>query len=130
MNDTSVFTTQPVNENGSSRTEVRPEFIRLPKPGRQCPYTGLPRSGLNALILPSQANGFRPAVKSISLRRRGSQRGIRLISYDSLMNYLHGLAQDGETKGQSQATLRTEMDSVRADELAIRPSCRGLTSRR
>jgi hypothetical protein len=30
-------------------------------------------------------------IKSIVLRQRGAARGIRLISYDSLMSYLHTL---------------------------------------
>jgi len=66
----------------------KPEFIRLPKPGQRCPWTGLSRSGLNNLILPSVANGGRPLVVSKSLRKRGALRGTRLISYDSLMSYL------------------------------------------
>ena len=66
----------------------KPEFIRLPKPGRRCPWTGLSRSGLNNLILPTAANGYRPPVVSKSLRKRGALRGTRLISYDSLMSHL------------------------------------------
>ena len=33
-----------------------------------------------------------PPVKSVVLRKRGALRGIRLISYDSLMRYLAELA--------------------------------------
>jgi hypothetical protein len=66
---------------------IRPEWLRLPKKGR-CPYSGLSRSALNELILGSEQNGGRPAVKSVSLRKRGQLRGTRLINYDSLMDYI------------------------------------------
>ena len=44
---------------------VKPEFIRLPKPGQQCPCTGLTRSYLNYLILPNEDNRHAPPVKSV-----------------------------------------------------------------
>jgi hypothetical protein len=34
-------------------------------------------------------------VRSVFLRQRGNVRGIRLISYDSLMNYLASLLSEG-----------------------------------
>ncbi len=72
---------------------IRPEWLRLPQPGHRCPYTGLSRSTLNELTIPGLANDNRPPVKSVVLRKRGAMRGIRLISYDSLMAYLDSLAQ-------------------------------------
>lgn len=68
---------------------MRPEFLRLPKSGTLCPLTGLGRSFINGLILPTEENGHRPPVKSISLRKRGAQKGVRLVVYDSLMAHLH-----------------------------------------
>jgi len=68
-----------------------PEFLRLPRPGSQCRYSGLSRSALNALALPCAANDFQPPVESRCLRQRGKVRGIRLIVYGSLMRYLHSL---------------------------------------
>ena len=59
----------------------RPEFIRLPKPGMACPYTGLTRSFLYALVSAGK-------IKSVSLRERGKARGCRLINYDSLIEFL------------------------------------------
>jgi hypothetical protein len=67
---------------------IVPEFCRLPKPGQLCPWTGLSRSKMNELILPCPANDWKPPVKSISLRKKGSVRGCRLIVYDSLIFYL------------------------------------------
>ncbi len=68
--------------------EKHPEWIRLPVKSK-CPYSGLSRSTLYNLVSASAANGYRPPVKSIVLRRRGNARGVRLISYDSLMDYLN-----------------------------------------
>lgn len=75
---------------------LRPEFLRLPRAGQQDPHTGLTRTTLNQLILPTEANKFKPKVKSICLRQRGAKRGIRLIVFDSLMEYLRGLPPEGE----------------------------------
>ena len=65
-----------------------PEWLRLPAPGKRRPHSGLSRSTLNELSIPGPANEHRPPVKSVVLRKRGALRGIRLISYDSLMQYL------------------------------------------
>ena len=65
-----------------------PEFIRLPKPGTPCPWTGLSRSKMNQLILPCRENGNNPPVKSCCLRNQGAIRGTRLIQFGSLMKYL------------------------------------------
>ena len=65
-----------------------PTFIRLPKAGSHCLWTGLSRSKLNQLILPCDANGHSPPVKSVSLRPRGALKGTRLILLESLLDYL------------------------------------------
>ena len=67
----------------------RPEFIRLPKLGL-CPITGLSRSKLYDLISPNEGNGFKPPVKSVSLRKPGQTKGTRLIVLQSLLAYLRG----------------------------------------
>ena len=68
---------------------IEPETIRLPKPGLLCPHSGLTRSYLNELILPCAANNWKPPVRSFPLRKRGAQRGIRLIVWSSLKAYLY-----------------------------------------
>jgi hypothetical protein len=65
-----------------------PEFIRLPKPGQLCPWTGLSRSKMNELVLPGAANDGKPPVKSVFLRKKGSLRGCRLVVYESLVSFL------------------------------------------
>lgn len=68
------------------------EWVRLPRVGERSPLCGLSRSSLNELILPCPANGGRPPVRSIVLKKRGAIRGIRLIHAPSLLDYLNRLA--------------------------------------
>jgi len=64
------------------------EFLRLPPVGQRCPVTGLSRAALNAWILPSEANGGSPPVKSFCIRQPGARTGIRLISYPHLRQWI------------------------------------------
>ena len=83
-------TTAPVAAPASvTAFQSQPEFIRVPKNGT-CPFSGLSRSKLYELISPNEANGHKPLVLSVSLRRRGSTKGTRLIVLQSLLNYLRG----------------------------------------
>jgi hypothetical protein len=79
------------------QTPAEPEFIRLPPPGVRCPFTGLSRSALNELILPTEANGSSPPVRSFCIRKRGAKTGIRLIAYASLKAFIHANAELGNT---------------------------------
>jgi len=74
---------------------IVPEFIRLPRVGTECPFTGLKRSKLNELILPNTQNAGHPKVKSFVLRRRGSKTGVRLVDYRSLADYIRAHPQEG-----------------------------------
>ncbi len=60
---------------------VNPVWIRLPKAGHLCPHSGMGRTYLHGLIAEGK-------VKSFSLRKPGQVRGVRLISYESLMDYI------------------------------------------
>ena len=83
-------TTAPVAAPASAAsTPSQPEFIRLQKSG-PCPFTGLTRSKLYELISPNEDNGFKPPVKSVSLRKPGQTKGPRLIVLQSLLDYLYG----------------------------------------
>ena len=84
--------TLPSPHAAIARESPKPEWLRLPAPGSRCRFTGLSRSTLNELTIPGPANAGTPPVKSVVLRTRGALRGIRLISYDSLMGYLNELA--------------------------------------
>lgn len=74
---------------------LRPVFVRLPRSSTRCALTGLSRSVLCNLILPTEANGFRPPVRSKVLKQPGASRGCRLIEVDSLLSYLNGLGDGG-----------------------------------
>ena len=93
-------TVAPVAAPGQSA--LQPEFLRLPKPGSLCGLSGLSRSYLNSLVLPTPDNGHRPPVKSVCLRKKGAKTGVRLICVDSLRAYL---AQhiDGATQAEGTA---------------------------
>lgn len=67
-------------------------YIRMPKIGCRCPYTGLSRTKLFELATPCRRNGFKPLVESKHIKRPGAQRGIRLINRVSLFEYLAGLS--------------------------------------
>ncbi|HEY5909184.1 MAG TPA: hypothetical protein VJA21_01125 [Verrucomicrobiae bacterium] len=82
------FITSEVEAPDPAQPPARPEFLRLPKPGLLCPYTGLTRSAINELILPTPRNGNKPPVRSFCLRQRGAKTGIRLVDYDSISAYI------------------------------------------
>jgi hypothetical protein len=81
------LTTKPISLYQQSN--LRPEFIRLPKPGTADPWTSLSRSTLNLLVLPCKENGYRPPVRSCTLRRRGTMKGVRLIDFQSLIDHIN-----------------------------------------
>jgi len=87
-----------------------PQYIRLPKRGTFCPYTGLSRTGLNELILPCQANDHRPPVKSfVHKTNKHNIRGIRLIVFHSLMDHL-------KTEAAEQSKSRSNQDPSEASK--------------
>jgi hypothetical protein len=71
-------------------------WIRLPAAGERESWTGLSRSVLNYLILPSHANSFRPLVISASLAKPGQRKATRLIHLKSLLDYVRGCADTTE----------------------------------
>jgi hypothetical protein len=81
-----LYTISPV---AADQNPPKPEFIRMPKQGQHCPYTGLTRSYIYGLVISSKGNNFKPPVRSVCLRERGAKRGVRLIHYDSLLEYLY-----------------------------------------
>jgi len=72
-----------------------PEFIPLPSVGSICAFSGCTRAFLNTLVLPTVENDFKPPVKSVSIRKRGSLKGKRLIVADSLRKFLWKHVDDG-----------------------------------
>jgi hypothetical protein len=79
----------PTNSHSqSAAADVETLYIRLPKQGQRCPRTGMTRSALNELILPTPRNSFSPPVESKCLRKREGGKGTRLIVWQSLKEYL------------------------------------------
>jgi hypothetical protein len=124
-------------ESPGSSGDIRPVWIRLPKKGSRCPFSGLSRTSLNELILPCEANGGKPPVRSFCQKvRRDQIRGTRLVSYDSLMAYLSAQADkengckppassDGQTKAAiGAATSHGEANAADKDD---EPSSAGST---
>lgn len=64
-------------------------FIRLPPTKGRCQWSGLPRSTMNALILPTKGNNYRPPVASYVVKTsKNAKRGTRIISLSSLMAHI------------------------------------------
>lgn len=57
---------------------LQPRYIRLPKPGTLCGLTGLSRTQIYQLCKSGK-------VRSVSLKRKGTVRGCRLIDAESLI---------------------------------------------
>lgn len=76
------------NVANNNQAAFRPEWIRLPKEGSTCPFSGLSRSYLADLVR-------RREVPSKALRRPGTVRGVRLICYEGLMAFIRN------SKGES-----------------------------
>jgi hypothetical protein len=64
--------------NHHSESKLKPEWVRVPDAIR---ISGLCRSSIYQLIQAGK-------IKSFSNRQRGERRGIRLISYDSLIGFI------------------------------------------
>lgn len=101
-NEKESLTTAPVTAPEVINTS-KPEFIRLPRPRQRCERTGLSRTTLCELILPTKKNQGRPPVRSITMRQRGKARGVRLIDYASLLRHLNscGLVESGEVNHET-----------------------------
>jgi hypothetical protein len=101
-----------------------PEWGRLPQPGTACRYSGLRRTQLNELILLSQVNGFKPPVRSVSLRKPGAVKGTRLVHIPSLMAYLAELeaaqvaAAAAAREEEAVKSVLREADAVEAEQAA------------
>jgi hypothetical protein len=80
----------------SSQNEAahqRVEFFRLPQPGKRDPHFGLSR----AWYYKAASLG---EIRMIAVRQRGALRGIRLVVYDSVVDYIRRSAQLVTTENQ------------------------------
>ncbi len=79
-----------------------PVWARVPRAGERDPICGFGKTKICELILPSPANGFRPPVKSISVKRRGATRGVRLWHVPSMLEFLANLLAEQGTNAPSK----------------------------
>jgi hypothetical protein len=78
----SVALTPPHNQPAPHRVE----FFRLPQPGKRDPYFGLSR----AWYYKATALG---EIRMVAVRQRGAVRGVRLVVYDSVADYIRRSAE-------------------------------------
>jgi hypothetical protein len=83
------------NQAPATVSQLQPRFVRLPKPGTLCQFTGLSRTQIYLLCKSGK-------VKSHSLRRPGTCRGVRVIDYQSLVAAIEEFASDEEQESQLQ----------------------------
>ena len=83
------------SDMAASVSQLQPRFVRLPKPGTLCPFTGLSRTQIYLLCKSGK-------VKSHSLKRRGTCRGVRLIDFQSLVSAIEEFASAEGQENQKQ----------------------------
>ena len=66
---------------------VQPHTFRIPRPKERDPFFGGARTFWLQLVLPSNANGGRPPVRSVVMKKRGTRRGTRFVLYASALAY-------------------------------------------
>jgi hypothetical protein len=100
---TEMTTAPVVVPQSRPATPQVPTFLRLPRPGTRCPFTGLSRNYINLLVLPTEANAHTPPVRSYVLRQTEAKTGVRLVSHESLMNFILAHADTGNAgKGAAE----------------------------
>lgn len=66
-------------------TAHRVEFFRLPAPGKRDPHFGLSRGWYYKAAALGE-------IKMLAVRQRNALRGVRLVEYDSVVNYIRRAA--------------------------------------
>lgn len=77
----------------ASSPQLQPAFLRLPRSGELDWWSGLSRSQLWLLIKSG-------CIKSHSLKRAGTRRGVRVIDTASLLSYIKSLPPAEQTEAQ------------------------------
>lgn len=78
-----------------AQADVDPVYIRLPQEGELCPHFGLSRSAYYGLI----REGL---IVSRCLCSRGASRGVRLVDYASVRQFLDSLPRDDSRRGTTR----------------------------
>ena len=86
----SVAQTPPQNQTAPHSVE----FFRLPQPGKRDPYFGLSRGWYYKAAAIGE-------IRMVAIRNRGAVRGVRLVVYDSVLDYIRR-SMDGTIAGPMQ----------------------------
>ena len=89
---TSVLRT-PLNAEAGP---FRVEFFRLPAPGKRDPFFGLSRGWYYKAAALGE-------IKMVAARQRNALRGVRLVVYDSVADYIRRAAAEKPIVGQTGA---------------------------
>lgn len=79
-----------LNSPNGGAASHRVEFFRLPAPGKRDPHFGLSRGWYYKAAAAGE-------IKMVALRQRGALRGVRLVAYDSVCDYIRRAADVAET---------------------------------
>jgi hypothetical protein len=90
-------------------------WTKLPRAKDREPFTGLSRSVINTLILPSPENGFKARVESASFRQPGQKKATRLVRLKSLLAFVEDQAQ--KTAAADAALAKRKRGSKRQGRL-------------
>lgn len=75
------------SNNGNALHRV--EFFRLPAPGKRDPFFGLSRGWYYKAAAVGE-------IRMVAVRQRGAVRGVRLVAYDSVCDYIRRAAEQRE----------------------------------
>lgn len=78
----------------SETSRDRPTWIRLPRPGEACVWTGLSKSTLWNIVKTGE-------VRTATLKLPGKKKGARLIHLESLIRYLETLTVEDRPGGEN-----------------------------
>jgi hypothetical protein len=95
----------PIVPTPTDAAVQRVEFFRLPAPGKRDPYFGLSRGW----YYKAAGSG---EIKMVALRQRGSLRGVRLVSYDSVCDYIRRAAHVTPAAARPLATSSLEQTLI------------------
>jgi hypothetical protein len=70
----------------------RVEFFRLPQPGKRDPFFGLSRGWYYKAAAAGE-------IRMVAIRNRGAVRGVRLVAYDSVLDYVRRSMAEGTPAG-------------------------------
>lgn len=83
------MTSDTLHPHASENAARSVEFFRIPAPGKRDEHFGLSR----AWYYQAAALG---EIKMVAIRRRGTVRGVRLVVYDSVRDYIRRASAEGE----------------------------------